>query len=171
MNPVARYIYLDVCSSEEIPPVSGDVEEDSDAAVGFGTRRAYEGDAGLGHPPVSSVEVIDAQEEPDPSGCLMTDGRALVLSVGAGKEEPSLRAGRADDHPAFWPPVIGERRRVLDEVEAEYTSEEGDGRVVLINDQRNQVDLHPGSVRMAASVVRATAQRQRQMNASTEMPP
>src|SRR6185436_15120125 len=65
----------------EGPTVSGDVEEDSDAAVRFGTRRAYEGDADLGHPPVSNLEVIDTKEEPDPSGCLMTDGRTLVFSV------------------------------------------------------------------------------------------
>jgi hypothetical protein len=86
VNLVTRCIYPDLSISEEVPPVSGDVEEDSDATVGFGTRWAYESDVGLGHSPVRGVEVIDAKEEPDPSGCLMTDGRALVFSIGAGKE-------------------------------------------------------------------------------------
>jgi hypothetical protein len=98
-----------------------------------------------------SVEVIDTKKESDPPGRLVTNGRILVFSVGAGKEKSGLRAGRPDDHPAFWPSIVGERRRVLDEVESEYTGEECDGWVVLVNDQGNQVDLHPGSVRTAVS--------------------
>ncbi|BCJ51915.1 hypothetical protein Asp14428_33900 [Actinoplanes sp. NBRC 14428] len=157
MNLVARRVLADLGSSEEVPPVSGDVEEDGDATIGFGTRWAYEGNASLGHPPVRIVEVINAKEEPDPSGRLMTDGRALVFSIGAGKQKPGLRAGRADDHPAFGPSVVGERRRVLDEVEPEYAGKEGDGRVVLVNDQGHQVDLHSGRVRVAMPLVRTAA--------------
>jgi hypothetical protein len=85
MNRVACCVFGDLSSSEEVPPVSGDVEEDGDATVSFGTRWAHEGNARLGHPPVRIVEVIDAKEEPDPSGYLMTDGRALVFAIGAGK--------------------------------------------------------------------------------------
>jgi hypothetical protein len=57
--------------SKEIPPVSGDAEEDRDTAVRFGARLTNERDAGLGHPLVRGVEVIDAKEEPDPTGCLV----------------------------------------------------------------------------------------------------
>jgi hypothetical protein len=128
--------------SEEVPPVSGNVEEDRNSTVRLGTWCTNESDTGLGHPPVHSVEVIDTKEESDPSGCLVTDGRTLVFAVSAGEEKPGLCAGRADDHPALRPPVVGERRRVLDEVEPEYAGEEGDSAVVLVNDQGNQIDLH-----------------------------
>ena len=143
--------------SEEIPPVSGNVEEDGNSTVGLGTRSTNESDTGLGHPPVYGVEVIDMKEESDPTGCLVTNCRTLVFAVGASKKEPCLRVGRANYHPALRPPVVGERRRVLHQFESEYTGKEGDGGVVLVNDQGNQVDLHPGSVRTVPSAFRMGA--------------
>jgi hypothetical protein len=143
---VARFIFFDWKGSKEIPPVTGDVEKDRDTAVRSGARLTNERDAGPGHPLIRAVEVIDAKEEPDSTGRLVTNGPSLAFSVCASKKDACLCAGRADDHPALGAPVVGERRRVLDEVEPEYAGEEFDGRVVLVNDQSNQVDLHPGSV-------------------------
>ena len=51
-----------------------------------------------------------------------------------------------DDHPAFGSPVVGERRRVLDEFEPQYAGEELDGRVVLVNEHGSQIDLHPETI-------------------------
>jgi hypothetical protein len=135
--------------SEEIPPVSSDVEEDRDPTIGLGTRLANESNAGLRHPSVRGVEVIGAKKEPDSAGCLITDGCTLAFSVCTGEKKTRLCAGRADDHPALGSSVVGERWRVLDEVEPEYAGEKRNGRVILVDDQGNQVDLHPGSVRAA----------------------
>lgn len=146
-----------VSVSEEIPTVTGDIEEDCDSTVGLGMRWANEGDAGLGHPPVRRVEVIDTEEESDSSRYLVTDGRALPLAVCAGKKKPSLRAGRTDDHPALRSSIVGERRRVFYEVEPEHAGEEGNGRVILIDDQGHQVDLHPGSIRTVVASPRCRA--------------
>ena len=123
--------------SQEVPPVSGDVEEHSDTAVRFDARLTNERDASLDHPLVRGVKVIDAEEEPDPAGHLFTNRPSLAFPVRPSKEDACLRAGRADDHPALGSPVVGERWRVLDKIEPEYAGEELDGRVVLIHDQSN----------------------------------
>jgi hypothetical protein len=137
--------------SQEVPPVSGDVEEHRDTAVRFSARLTNERDASLGHPFVRGVEVIDSEEEPDPTGRLVTNRPSLAFPVRPSKEDACLSAGRPDDHPALGSPVIGQRWRVLDEVEPEHAGEEFDGRVVLIHDQSNQVDLHLDSVGVDAS--------------------
>lgn len=80
---------------------------------------------------------LNTKKEPDPSGRLVTDGPTLVSAVGAGKKKPGLRAGWAHDHPTFRPPIVGERRRVLDEVESEYAGEEGDGWVRTTSTQQS----------------------------------
>src|SRR4051812_20940899 len=130
---VASHVVV-VSGAQQIPPIAGDVEEDRDAAVGFGARVTDEPHAGLRHLSVRRVEVIDTQEVSDSAGCLVTDGCSLPLSVCASKQETRLCRGRADDHPALGTTVAGERRRVLDEVESEYAGEERDGGVVLVND-------------------------------------
>jgi hypothetical protein len=95
---------------------------------------------------VGRVEVVDTKKEPDSVSCLIGDGCSLAFSICTSKAKTRLRSRRADDYPPLGPPVVGERRRVLDEVEAEYTGEERDGGVVLVNDHGNQVNLHRGSV-------------------------
>jgi hypothetical protein len=67
-----------------------------------------------------AVEIVDAEEEPDSAGCLGTDSRSLAFAVRSDEKKPGLCPRRADDHPPLGPPAVGERRRVLDEVEAEY---------------------------------------------------
>jgi hypothetical protein len=49
------------------------VEKDRDPAIGLGPRFPDEGDTSLGHPQVSGVEVVDAEEVPDPAGYLAAD--------------------------------------------------------------------------------------------------
>ena len=66
---------------------------------------------------------------------LVTDRCSLAFRVCTSKEEARLRSGRTNDHPALGSSVVGERRGVLNEVEAEYAGEERNGRVVLVNDQ------------------------------------
>ena len=132
--------------AEEIPPVTRDVEEDRDPTVRFGARLSNERDSRLDHPLIRGVEVIDAKEESDSAGDLLPDRHGLAFPVRPSEEDARLRAGRPDDHPALGAPVVGERRRVLHEVEPECSGEELDSWVVLINDHRNQVDLHLSSV-------------------------
>jgi hypothetical protein len=42
---------------------------------------------------VAGVEVVDAQEEADPTGELVADGRLLLVAIGGGEEDARLRTG------------------------------------------------------------------------------
>jgi hypothetical protein len=55
-----------------------------------------------------------------------------VLAFCAGEKDAGLRAGRPDDDPPLRPAVVGQRRRVLDEVESQRAGEEPDRLVVTI---------------------------------------
>ena len=147
--------------AEEVPRVASNVEEDRNPPIGLGPRFTDERDASLNHLPVNGVEVVNAEEEPDPAGYLVTDRGTLVFSVSASEQNPGVGTRRSDDNPPFGSPVIRQRRGVLDEVEAEYVGEERDRRVVLVDDQGNQVDLHHGSVRWL--FCSPTTRRQRQI--------
>jgi hypothetical protein len=61
--------------------------------VGFRARFRHGGDAGLDHPPVRGVEVIDAEEESDHAGCLVTDGGTLVFPRRLGRAGLRTRWG------------------------------------------------------------------------------
>ena len=65
-------------------------------------------------------------------GCRSPSARASRI--------PVWRAGRPDDHPPLRPTIIGQRWRVLHQLEAE-TDEERDRRVVLVDDQGHQLDV------------------------------
>jgi len=86
-------------------------------------------------------EVVDVQEEADPARGLVADGPGLVL-IGAGQQDSGLRAGWADHDPALRPPVVRQRRRVLDQVEAEGVTEEPDRGFVLLDDDGDELKMH-----------------------------
>lgn len=144
MRSVIHRVFFTEGVSKEVPAVAGDVQEDRHSAVGLGSRLAKEDYVGICHPSVRAVEVIDAKEEPDSTGCLIADGSDLAITVCPGEKKTGLSTRRTYDHPALGSSVVGERRGVLDKVEPEYAGEERDGRVVLVNDQSHQVDLHVG---------------------------
>jgi hypothetical protein len=51
-------------------------------------------------------------------------------------------------------PVVGERRTVLDEFEAQCLHVEADGAVVVVDDDRCVLDVHPSNVDDLPSVAR-----------------
>jgi hypothetical protein len=66
--------------------VARDVAEDDDPAVGLGAGLAEELDPGCLHALVAAVEVVDAEEEPDPGG--------VLVAIAATWCSPSARARR-----------------------------------------------------------------------------
>ena len=127
---------------DQVPPIAGDVEEHGEPAVGLVARWSDELDTGSGHPGVRGVEVVDAEEEPDPAGDLAADSGRLVVTVGAGEQDAGRRARRPADDPALWTSVVGQRRRVAHQLEPEGADEELDGGVVVLHDDRDEVDPH-----------------------------
>ena len=136
--------------SEQVPAVPGDVEKHRDLTKGFLARLGDELDAGVAHASVCGLEVLDAQEQPDATGELVTNCSLLTLAVGSGEEQRGRGAGRPHHDPALLPSIVGQRRRVLGEFKAEDADEESDRRVVVLDDQGNLLDVHP---RHSASVL------------------
>ena len=92
-------------AAEEIPQVAPGIPEHADAAVGLVADRpnhvaARVLDAGQG-----AVEVLDAQEQPDPAGELAADEGGLLVTIGAGEDESSAAVGRLYDDPPLRAPV------------------------------------------------------------------
>ena len=58
------------------------------------------------HPLPGGIEVVDAQEQPDPARELVADGLLLAVAVGLGEQQPRLRARWADDDPPLRPAVV-----------------------------------------------------------------
>jgi hypothetical protein len=133
---------------EQVPAVAGDVEEDGDPAVGLGAGLFEEADAGGAHPVVGGGAVLDPQEEPDPAGVLVADGGRLFGSVGLGQQQSGRGAGRPDDDPPLGAPAVaGQGGGVLDQVEAEGVGEEGDRRVVVLDDHADGFEVHAVTLR------------------------
>jgi hypothetical protein len=127
---------------EEVPPVPGDVEKHGDTTAPFLARLRDELHAGLAHPVVGRLEVVDAQEQPDATRELVADGPHLPLAVRAGEQERGRGAGRSHDHPALRTSVVGQGRRVLHELEAENVNEESNCLVVVVDDEGDLLDVH-----------------------------
>src|ERR1700729_3583624 len=129
--------------SEEIPAVAGDVEEYHDPPVRLIAGLGDELDARGPHPVVMRLEVVHAQEQSDAAGELVAHAARLALAVGLGEQQPRARSRRAHDDPAFGAAADGgQGRRVLDQLEADGVDEEGDRGVVIVDDDREGLQMH-----------------------------
>ena len=98
------------------------------------------------HAFIGGVEVIDAEEQADAAGELVADGDRLMFTVGSGEQDAGGGAGRADGDPSLRSSVVRDRRGVFDEVEAQRVDEEPDRRVVIVDDDGHEFDVHRRSV-------------------------
>ena len=93
-------------------------------------------------PNAFSGEAVDVKEEADPPGCLPADHRGLVVAVRLGEQQAGDGPGRPDDDPSLGPPVIGQGRGVLGQLEAQDVGEEPDGRVVFADHDGDETEMH-----------------------------
>jgi hypothetical protein len=87
------------------------------------------------------VKLIDTQEETDATRALSAHLGALLIAVGTRQEEADVSARWAHDDPSLRPAIIGQRRHVLDELEVQDVDEKGESGIVLIYEQRDEVDV------------------------------
>ncbi len=76
----------------------------------------------------------------------------LRRSVGLGEQKSSDGAWRAYYDPSFGSIVVGQRRRVVHEVEAKDVLKEVDRVVVVVDDDRRQLYVHFDSVEFDVEV-------------------
>jgi hypothetical protein len=104
-------------------------------------------DAGKG-----AVEVLDAKEQSNPAGELAPDGGSLLVTIGAGEYESGATLGRPHHDPPLRATVGRHGRRVLGQDEPQRAGEELDGRVVVVDDQRYELERHPADARTRLQV-------------------
>lgn len=92
----------------------------------------------IDHPLEGCVEVVDGEEETDPTRHLIADRRPLVVAVGLGEQKPGLASPWANDDPPLRPSVVCGGGGVLRQLEAEYVDEECDRRVVVVDDEGHE---------------------------------
>ena len=98
-------------------------------------------DARVDHSLVSAIEVVDAKEQADAPGELLADDGVLMLAVCLREQDAGLASGGPNDDPALRPPVVGQRRRVLHELELQHVDEEANRGVVVADDQRDKREM------------------------------
>ncbi len=124
--------------------IAGNIDEDDDLPVRLVPRLGEELNAHAAHPVIAGLEVVNPQKEPDPARELIPDRTRLPVTVRLSEQQRAGRAGRPNDHPPLGPSVVGQGRRVFDELEAEDVHEEPDGTVVIVDDQRELLKMHAG---------------------------
>jgi hypothetical protein len=137
--------------AEEVPTIAGTVEKDGDPTVGFAPRGSDETYARRSHPPIGSIEVVDAKEEGHPARGLGPDDRRLTFVVRTGQQDPRSRPRWSHNDPAFGLSLFGVGWRILDEIKAQSVDEELDCGVVLVYDEGDQVEVHRWSLRAGPS--------------------
>ena len=148
--PRERSAALLSSASQEIPEVAPGVPECADTAIGLIADRADQLAARVQDASNGAVEVLDAKEQPDPASELATDEGSLPVTVGAGEHEAGAAFGRSYHDPPFRAPVGRLGRGVFRQHEPQRTGEELDGGVVVVDDQRYELEGHPADARSAA---------------------
>lgn len=125
---------------KQIPTIALDVEENRHLSIRFNARNADESDACGDHPGMHRIEIVDAKKESNPAGELLTSDGFLTVTICACEQNAGTTARWTHDDPSLRTPVIRERRNVFDELELEHVHEELDRRIVLPNNQRNEIE-------------------------------
>jgi hypothetical protein len=73
---------------------------------------------------------------------VVPDGCLLLVAVGSGEKDAGLRTGRSHDDPPLGTIIVRKDWRVLGKFEAERVNEEGGRGVVVVDDDRHQLQEH-----------------------------
>jgi len=132
---------VDSSRFDQIPGVAVEVFEDHHLAIGLVTGLFAKDDAGLQPGGVIAHQVVGVEEQPDPAARLIADPGDLFRRRGAGQQQRGLAAFGRDADPAFAAAHVG----VFAEVEAQLADEEGDGFVIVADQQADGAEVAHGA--------------------------
>lgn len=133
--------------SKQIPSVADDIQEYRDATVGLHPWRRQELNASGPHPLERSAEVIDPQEKTDPAGDLAANRGCVAFPIGTSEQDARVSIGRPDHNPPLRAPIVCQGRGVLNQFEAQHVDEELDSRVVILDHNGDERDVHGDRIR------------------------
>ena len=85
--------------------------------------------------------LVVTPEPVDATGVLVADDGRLLLAIRARKQQSGFGTGRPDHHPPFRTAVVGQRRRIFRELEAENIDEEPDRGIVVMDNERDEMKM------------------------------
>ena len=92
-------------------------------------------------------EILDAQEEPDAAGELLSDDCVLMIAVGAREQNAGRPVARSNDNPTLGAAIVRQCRQVFYEIEAQAVHEKVDRRLVVAADEGHELKVfHAASV-------------------------
>jgi hypothetical protein len=125
---------------KQIPTVARNIQEYRYLSIRLNAWGGNEPDTRSDHPRVHHFEIINPKEQTDPAGKLLANDRSLPLAVGAREQNCSTTIDGTNNHPAFWPTVIRQRRNILDELELQDIDKKIDGRFVVLYNQGDELE-------------------------------
>lgn len=126
-------VQLQLGFAEQVPLVSREVNEDRKTTVGLCAWLCHELNTGSHHSVVCRFEILDSEKEPYPSSDLVSYCFGLVRAISTSEQNAGPRARRTHNDPSLWTSIVGERRRVLYQLESERIDEEIDRRGVVVH--------------------------------------
>lgn len=132
---------------EQIPAIASDIQKYGNLSVGLETWFAVKVDAMLQHVLVEFVKVVDPQEESNAPSVLIANHLRLSLTISKRDKQASASRRRAYNDPTFRAPVIGERWFVFDQCEPQTVDEEVNCGIVVIDNKRDQIEVHGETAR------------------------
>jgi hypothetical protein len=91
---------------------------------------------------MGKFEVIDSEEESHSIRELLPNQRTLSVVVSACEQEARFRIRGANHNPSLWLPIRRQRRRILGKCKAQCIDEEVNCRVVLVDNDRHELNTH-----------------------------
>ena len=132
--------------TEEIPEVAPRISEHADAPVRLVARRSDQAAPRVQGAGKRAIEVLDAKEQSDPPGELASDCRSLLVAVCASNDKPGTSVSRSHHDPTLRAAVRRHGRCVLGQYEAQSPGEEPDGGVIVVDDEREELQRHAATV-------------------------
>ena len=124
-----------------------DIQKYGNLSVGLETWFAVKVDAMLQHVLVEFVKVVDPQEESNAPSVLIANHLRLSLTISKRDKQASASRRRAYNDPTFRAPVIGKRWFVFDKCEPQTVDEEVNFGIVVIDNKRDQIEVHGETAR------------------------
>jgi hypothetical protein len=129
------------CAPKQVPAVALEIKEYHNLSVRLNARGGDESHAGRDHPRVHHFEIINAKEEADPAGKLLSNERHLMLPIAACEQNAGAGADGTNNHPAFRASFIRQRRSVFDELELQDVHKKVDRRLVLTYNHGDELEV------------------------------
>jgi hypothetical protein len=128
--------------TKQIPAVAGVVEKDGYPPIGLHSWLSYDTYSRRDDPFENAIEVFNPEEESYASSNLVSHSGFLLWTLRTSQDDARMSASRTYDDPPLGVTEFGLGRRVFEQLQAEDPNEERDGRVIVVNQDSDEIEVH-----------------------------